>query len=197
MNKFITLKMGVLFVALAILSGCTAIKLIQSAPLIPPEVTFVEHKLGKANRHSLPVTLVLKATNKNDIGLQNVFIQYELFTEGKRFLSGQDIRLSLIPNGDTRIKVPADIIYQDVLKVLGPTAKKVLQKDETIPVLAKIRLYGKPKVYNQTESGELFSFSINTEKVIDVPIPHDQINELSNELKNTAVKKLKKFKSRF
>lgn len=168
----------------ALFSGCTAMKLLESAKIKKPEVKYVNYRIGNPDLQKVPVYLNFNAHNPNEIGLKNVFVSYELYTEGNRFLKGDDIELSLAPNGDTRIEVSAEIIYKDVLIALGPVARKVWFGQKTLPVMAKVNIFGKPTVYNGAEEGGLFSFAYNTTQTVDIPIPQDQIEDAKNKAKD-------------
>jgi len=166
-----------------LLSGCTAIKLLTQSKLQAPELNYVNHEVGRPSTTSTTVNLNFQAKNKNKIGLNNIFVDYEFYTEGKRFLQGKRIELTLKPSASSTIKIPAKVVYKDIIKAVGPVAKKIIARAEHLNVLVKVRLYGNPKVYNKVESGSLFEFSITKEQMIKVPVPHKQINKAVNKAK--------------
>jgi len=180
----------ILLLVAGLASGCTAIRLINSTKLKEPEFKYVDYRPGKATVTSIPVFLKFKAINPNEIGLKNVYVSYELYTEGKRFLKGSDIEIHLAPKGETDIVIPAEVVYKDMFRALGPVATKVVMREKTIPVNVQVKIYGLPTVYNEIEEGGLFQFNMTIGKTIDVPVPHDQIDKAAN----TAIKKIKKSK---
>jgi len=182
-----------LVVCLSSFTGCTAIKIIKSADLVKPTFEYVDHSLGDPTSQMVPIHLNFIAHNPNSIGLKNVFVSYELYSEGKSFLTGSDIPVFLVPNGDTDLVVTAEINYKDLFRAVGPLAKRILRGAKTVPVEAKVRVHGAPIVYNETEEGRLFSFSLSTTRVVDVPIPREKIREARGKVK----KKLRNFKKYF
>jgi hypothetical protein len=177
---------------LLVLSGCTALKLLTSTSLQKPEFKYVSYDMGKPELTKVMAKVNINAYNPNTIGLRNVYVSYELFTQGTRFLKGSDIELQLAPSEDTPIVIPAEIIYLDVFKAVGAVAEKVMRRNKSIPVTARIHIYGKPTIYNEVEAGDLFSFSYTKDITLDVPIPHDEIDKAVDKAADKVKKKLKK-----
>lgn len=192
LSKFILLSLVV-----GLLASCTAVRLIQSTKIKDPTFKYVDHVVGKIKDNKTIVNLNFEANNPNEIGLKNIYLSYELFTEGKRFLKGKNIKINLAPKKTTKIVVPAEIVYKDVFRALGPVAKKILLKHKTLPIKVKVTMTGKPTVYNDVEEGALFSFNLGVNKTVDVPIPHDEIDAAVNKAAKKAKKKLDKLKKYF
>ena len=182
---------GAVLAVLLMVSGCTAVKLIQSAKIVKPEIKYLSHETGTPTLKSTPVYLKFSAHNPNEIGFKNVFASYELFTEKKRFLKGDNIALTLAPKGDTTIVIPAEIVYEDVARAIGPLAEKLLTGKDALDVDVAIKIYGTPTVYNKYEEGGLFSFEYETTQHLNVPIPHDKVDQAKGRAKE-ELKKLKK-----
>jgi len=162
------------------LAGCTAMSLIASTKIRKPDFKYVDYRAGDPELRKVTIYLEFNATNPNKIGLRNVFASYELYAEDNRFLKGNDIALTLAPSGETRVEVPAEVVYRDFFRALGPAAREILSGSKTLPVTAKVTIFGKPTVYTETENGSLFSFSYTTTEIINVPIPRDKIEEFRN-----------------
>jgi LEA14-like dessication related protein len=196
--KFQTLsKLILLSLAAFLLTSCTAIRLVQSADIKDPTFKYIDNKVVKVRDNKTIVNLNFEANNPNEIGLKNIFISYELFTEGKRFLKGRNIKIHLPPNSTTKLVVPAEIVYKDVFRALGPVAEKILLKHKELPVLVKLKISGTPTVYNEIEEGAIFSFKLGMNKTIHVPIPHDKIDKAVNKAAKKAKKELDKLKKFF
>lgn len=88
------LRQMLLFLALTTLSGSTFFKLVRSSKLKPPHFEYARCDLVKVNDRSALLQLTITAQNPNEIGLKNVFVDYELFTVGKPFLEGTNVPLS-------------------------------------------------------------------------------------------------------
>ena len=193
MTRKLLCGLGVLFTALMLASACTAVRLIQSTKIIKPEIKYDRYEVGNPTQKKTPVYLKFSAHNPNAIGLTNVFVSYELYAEKKRFLKGDNVALTLAPKGDTVIVVPAEIIYEDVVKVLGPLAETILRGKDTFPVEVAVKVFGTPTVYNEVEAGALFAFDFATTRSVEVPIPQDKIEHA----KDKALEELKKLKKLF
>lgn len=166
-----------------LITGCTAKRLIESTGISKPEIKYVSYKAERPTSDHVDVTLNFNALNPNRIGLKNVFVNYELSIDGKRFLTGSDIAIILVPDGQTSIQVPAEIVYSDIIKVLGPSALGIWRGNKSIPVVANVTIFGRPTIYNEVESGTFFAFRNSITKVIDIPIPQDKIKEIKDEAK--------------
>ena len=192
LSKFLLLSL-----VLSLLASCTAVRILKSTKLKEPTFKFVDHKIEKVRSKKTVVHLSFDAYNPNEVGLRNVYLSYELFTKEKRFLKGKNIKINLVPKGTTQVVVPAEIVYKDVFRALRPVAEKILLKHKTLPVKVKVKMHGRPTVYNKVEEGALFSFNLNLNTTIDVPIPHDEIDAAVNKAAKKAKKKLDKLKKFF
>jgi LEA14-like dessication related protein len=110
-----------------ILSGCTMARLF-SAKLEKPTFTYLSYELVEVTQGQATVNFVFSAHNPNEVGLKNMLVSYELSVEGKQFLKGNDMNLDLPSKSDTEIKVPAVIVYADLLPMLGSVAERIDRK---------------------------------------------------------------------
>ncbi len=178
----------IVFAATAvILSSCAFFRL-ASLNLKPPSVTDVRCDVKDIGAERAKVEFVLAAYNPNTVGLKNVWISYELFSHGKRFLKGDSIKVNLAPKDTTPLVIPAEIVYREVFRVIGPMAEKALLGDKTLPIRIDAVVTGKPTLYNSQEEGSLISFTVKISRTEDVPIPQDQIDKAKDELKHSLRK---------
>lgn len=167
-----------LFLLLLILfaGACGYAKLASQPQLTEPEFRYVTHNLTEVTDNHAQVEFVVNAHNPNDIGLKNVFVKYELFTEDKPLLKGSDISLELAPQGDTTITVPATIVYEDIIHALGPLLQRIiLQEQYNVPVKIEGVIYGKPTVYDEYGEGSLFSFEWPFSRTENITLPEKEI----------------------
>jgi hypothetical protein len=164
-------KLSIFAMAALTLSACTALRLIHSAKLKPPRVSFVSYRFIGADDTRANLEFTLAAYNPNAIGLRNVNVGYELFHQDRRFLHGGDIAVELKPQDTTRIVVPATVVYREVFKAAGPAAEHLLLDHRSIPVRIDALIAGNPTVYDEKESGGLFQFSLKLSRTENVPIP--------------------------
>ncbi len=197
MNGNHLLKLIFIVSLISFLASCTAIKLIQQTKIVDPQIDFIDYKVGKASDKKVVVNLNFNANNPNEIGITNLFINYELYYQKKRLLKGDNIKLSLSPKADTKIIIPVEFIYQDIFRVAESFAKKLFSSAKTIPILVKVTIFGDPTIYNNKESGNLFSFETSFDQTIDVPIPRDQIKQAEFDAKKKLKHELNKLNSFF
>ncbi|MDC0255201.1 LEA type 2 family protein [Bacteriovoracales bacterium] len=187
MSKLSYLKM--LFFSL-IISSCGYF-LVLTTDIESPKVKYIDHKIKKLTKDDVQVDVNLLAHNPNPIGLKNVFVNYELYMEGKKFFKGENISLALAPKKETKIKLPVKIMYKGIFKSLGPIYKKLVGKAKSLPVEIRAHVYGKPTVYNKYHGGKLFSFNHNEKKIIQIPIPREKMQKKFDKAKDKLKKKAK------
>jgi hypothetical protein len=166
------IRVVILAIILA-LPGCTFTKLLTTR-FEKPTFTYKGAELVEASQDRVMVNFLFSAHNPNKAGLKNITCSYELFVEGKKFMTGNDIPLSLNPYGDTEIKVPATIAYADLFPVLGSVVRLILSGQKTIPITIDAVFSGKPAIYSETGKEELISFETRLTKTADIPLPQDR-----------------------
>lgn len=178
MNKMIyshgIIRVVILAIILA-LPGCTFTKLLTTR-FEKPTFTYRGSELVEASQNRAVVNFLFSAHNPNAAGLKNITCSYELFVEGKKFLTGNDIPLALAPNGNTEIKVPATIAYADLFPVLGSVVRLILSGQKTIPVTIDAVFSGKPAIYSESGKEEPISFETKLTRTTDIPLPHERRN---------------------
>jgi len=155
------------------LPGCTFTKLLTTR-FEKPTFTYSGFELVEASQSTAIVNFLFSAHNPNEAGLKNVTCSYELFVEGKKFLTGNDIPLALNPHGDTDIKVPATIAYADLFPVLGSVVRLILSGRKTIPITIEAVFSGKPAIYGDAGKEEPISFEMKLTKTADIPLPQEK-----------------------
>jgi hypothetical protein len=158
------------------LPGCTYTKLMTSR-LEKPTFTYTGAELVEASQNSAIVDFLFTAHNPNEAGLKNVTCSYELFVEGKKFLTGSDLPLSLNPKGDTEIKVTATISYADLRPVLGSIARRILSGRKTIPITIEAVFFGKPALYGDTGEELPIYFEMRLNRTADIPLQREKRNK--------------------
>ena len=164
--RFILLTLAALILAL---SGCTYTKLITTR-FENPTFTFKGSELVETSRSGAVVNFLFIAHNPNKAGLKNVTCSYELFVEGKKFMTGNDVPLSLAPNGDTEVKVPATIDYADLSPILGSVVRRILSGQKTIPITIEALFSGKPAIYSESGKETPISFERRLVKTAEIPL---------------------------
>jgi LEA14-like dessication related protein len=160
----------VILVLFLTLSGCTFIKL-MTTQFEKPVFTYKGFELVDASQKRIMVNFLFSAHNPNEAGLKNVTCTYELFVEGKKILTGNDIPLALSPKGDTEIKVPATIAYTDLFSGLESVVRRILSGQKTIPITINAVFSGKPATYSEAGKEKYIAFEMRLVKIADIPLP--------------------------
>jgi hypothetical protein len=155
--------------------GCTFTKLMTTR-FENPTFTFAGSELVETSQSGAIVNFLFIAHNPNEAGLKNVTCSYELFVEGKKFLTGNDITLALDPKGATEIKVPAAIAYADLYPVLGSVVRRILSGQKTIPITIDALLSGKPAIYIEAGKETPVSFERRLVKTAEIPLQQERRN---------------------
>lgn len=157
------------------LPGCTFTKL-MTIRFEKPTFTYRGAELVETSQSGAIVNFLFTAHNPNEAGLKNITCSYELFVEGKKFMTGNDVPLTLDPKGETAIKVPATIAYADLFPVLGSVVRLILSGRKTIPITIDAVFSGKPALYSEAGKDEPISFEIKLSKTADIPLPQERKN---------------------
>jgi len=163
----------VILTLILVLPGCTYSKLMHTR-FENPTFTFTGSELVESTQGRAIVNFLFIAHNPNEAGLKDVTCSYELFVEGKKFLTGNDIPLALNPKGDTEIKVPATIVYADLSPVLGSLVRRFLSGKKTIPVTINAVFSGKPAIYSEAGKETPISFEKRLIKTADIPLQQER-----------------------
>jgi hypothetical protein len=155
--------------------GCTVTKLMTTR-FENPTFTFTGSELVETSQNGVIVNFLFIAHNPNEAGLKNVTCSYELFVEGKKFLTGNDIALALDPKGDTEIKVPATIAYADLYPALGSVVRRILSGQKTIPITIDALFSGKPAIYIEAGKETPISFERRLAKTAEIPLQQERKN---------------------
>ncbi len=166
------IRVAVLALTLA-LSGCTFTKLMTTR-LEKPTFTYTGTALVEASQSRAIVNFLFFAHNPNEAGLKNVTCSYGLSVKGKKFLTGDDIPLTLNPKGDTEITVPATIVYTDLFPVLGSVVQLILSGQKTIPITIDAVFSGKPAIYSEAGKEKPIFFERRLIKTVEIPLPQER-----------------------
>jgi hypothetical protein len=158
------------------LPGCTLTKLMTTG-FEKPTFTYTGSELVETSQGRVIVNFLFTAHNPNEAGLKNIICSYELFVEGNKFLTGNNIPLALAPKGDTEIKVPATIAYADLYPVLGSVLRRILSGQKTIPITIDAVFSGKPAIYSEAGKETTISFERRLIKTADIPLVQERRNK--------------------
>ncbi len=171
-----------LFSLAALPAGCTAYKLLHSTKFEAPRIEFYGYVVKRATPKEAEVDFIVLANNPNPVGIKGVSADYELYLDDYRFAAGEAVDVELPPGRETAVTVPVVVVYKELLNVIGPAIERFLSDQNSMPITVKARVYGNPRVYNDTEEGFVPPFQKRITETINVPLPRDEINDAGDRL---------------
>ena len=150
------------------LSSCAFFRLATSSKFKPPTFAYVRCDVKNVTSGKADVEFVLSSYNPNEVGL----------------------KIDLAPKDTSRIVIPAEIVYGEIVRVAGPAAEKILRGAKTIPVRIDAVISGNPTLYDKKEEGSLIPFTVKVSRTEDIPVPQDQINRAKSRAMDAILKKL-------
>ncbi len=168
---------------LLFLPSCTFYKLASTTKLKPPEFTIVGCEIKGISSNYATLDLFVSAYNPNAVGLKNVYLDYELSTQGRRLMKGRDISIELAPLSQNTLAVPSEVEFSDIVNAMGPLLDRILSRQMTIPITVNAVFHGRPTLYNEHEQGSLFSFERRVTKTIELSLSKDDMNKGMKQLR--------------
>ncbi len=157
-----------------ILMSCSSIQVEKYTTVKKPEIKFHQYQIISVNEKKVKIDLLFKVYNPNDIAIDSFFVNYELFVNDKSFIKGLKAKLSLIPKGNSMIKLPIDITYKNLLSSVSSVAGLIAKGKRKLPMAADIEIFGKFKVV------EFIKHDFRFQKKVEmaVPLPKYSINDV-------------------
>jgi LEA14-like dessication related protein len=166
-------------IALLLLLGLSSCALLKTlSHLKTPTFRYQTYHVKDVTVTKTDVDFVFACYNPNDLNLSNVSMDYDLFVEGKKLVAGKGIKVDLKAKDTTRITVPAEVVYKDVIRIAGATAEKIVLDKKSIPVRIDAVLH-----YDN-----VIHFSLKVSQTVDVPLQPVE-EQIKNGVKN-AIHKL-------
>ena len=171
-----------------IIASCSLGKFKALSTFKQPKFEYQKNRVVAVGEKKVDVDLIFDVSNPNDMALDSIFANYELFIKDKSFIKGKDLQLKLIANGKSTVHVPVEVYYNNLLQGTSSVLKSVLNNDKKIPVTADVKIFG------ELEFTHYLSTTVSYNKHIDmsVPVPKKLLNDkLKQKLKSKLKDKLK------
>jgi len=175
-NYSYSIVRAVIVALILVQPGCTLTKLMTTR-FENPTFTYRGSELVETSQSGAIVNFLFIANNPNEAGVKNVTCSFELFVEGKKFMTGKDIPLALEPKGATEIRLPAKIVYADLYPVLGSVVRRILSGQKTIPITIDALFSGKPATYSEAGKETPISFERRLVKTAEIPLQQERKNQ--------------------
>ena len=109
----------------------------QSCSPIPPgfvkkqQIKYIRTDVTRISSDEVSANIVFQDINRDSTSLDNVSVAYQLFMEGQKVATGQDIRFNFKANDTTEFVIPVTVRYLDAFKTAENLTKAVLKGRKT------------------------------------------------------------------
>lgn len=172
-GRFITRDLMFCSLYIFVLASCSLDNIKSMKTFKNPTFEYKNYEVIAVGEKKADLDLIFDATNPNNMALESIFANYELFIEDKSFIKGKNLQLKLTPNSKSVIHVPVEVYYKNVLDSAGGLLKSVLGNDDKIAMAANVTIFG------DVRFTDYISTTVNYNKRIDlsVPIPKESIKD--------------------
>ena len=115
--------------AFLLLAGCSGL---PEGSLKKPIIKYKRTDVTGVNLEKVNANVILSAENPNDVSLDFVSMDYELFIEGEKVVKGDDLKFNFLAKATTEIAVPVEVKYTSVFKTAENLTKAVLSGRKSI-----------------------------------------------------------------
>ncbi|MFD2180424.1 LEA type 2 family protein [Veronia pacifica] len=171
---------------LVLTTGCSSINnalnsaVVASLDLKEPTAEYKSFNIRSVTAKKIALDVILEANNPNNVGLKNLFVDLDVSIEGKRLLKSVNSEIALNASGKSDIRLPIEIVYEELFNSAGAIAGNILRNDSSIPVQLKYRLHGKPTMKDHPISLIPLSVDQESEKTISIPLPEDKVGVIKD-----------------
>jgi hypothetical protein len=159
----------VIALLLLVLPAC-AVTSLMTMHVEPPSFTYKGIEVLAIEKGRIIFDVLFTAHNPNDAGLRNVVCSYDLSVEGKKFLSGQEIALSLARRSDSEVRVPATVAFTDLNAAAGVLLRRLAAGKKTITLSIDTVFSGRPALLTTAEGDKELLFELHQTKTFELPL---------------------------
>lgn len=164
-------KLLFIFGIVSILGGCTFFKMLEHGTMKEPELTFKDYEIADIDLDKLTLRLIFNASNPNEEQIDTFFVDYELFIDEKSAVKGSNLKVNLIPGGESELVVPVVVSYGSLFDTASVLADRLSRGEKEIASRVWIRIHGEilvHEMFGRRKTKEYdYSVNINT----DIPLP--------------------------
>ncbi len=124
---------AVLFATL-IISGCSGL---PEGSLKKPTITYLRTEVTGVSLEKVKANVIFQAVNPNKVSLDMVSMDYQLFLEGSKALSGEGLKFNFLADSTTEFTVPVEVQYSSFFKTAENLTKAVLGGKKTASFTVK------------------------------------------------------------
>ncbi len=133
------MKYSIIFTAiiLLVIAGCMPV---PSDFGKKQEIKYLRTEVTKVTKEKVDANVVFRDVNHTSANLDNVSADYELFLEGQKVASGQNLKFNFKANDTTEFVIPVEAKYLDLFKTTENLAKAIINGKKTVKYQARTRV---------------------------------------------------------
>lgn len=163
-------KTIIILITLLLISSCSFDKLFMSV-LEKPKITFDSVNIKNVTFEKTELDFIYIVDNPNKVGLDYVFMDYEVFLKDRSILKSTNMKYTIKANAETKVKVPIEINFVDFFHSIKNLTNAIIDGEKTIDY----RMETKFRV-----NMKLLKFNIPVVKEGELPLPKIDKNSLDN-----------------
>ncbi len=137
-------------------------KKLKAAAPKKPIVTYDRFEVVSTSFDKTVIDFVYIVDNPNAIGLDHIFVDYELFVKEQSMALGKDIKFQIKAKSKSELRLQAEFNYTKVFKSAAILAKTVIGGEKSVPFTIKT---------NFKVDLKLIKFNIPLTAEGDIPLP--------------------------
>ena len=139
--KRVLLKL-ILVSCVSLTQGCTFMKLVEHSSMQTPKLSFIDYEIIDIGTEEVKFNLYFTADNPNEFEIDTFFVDYQVYIKDHGVAEGYAVKMSLIPEGVSRVTVPMHVSYDNLYGTVGTLAELISQKKKSVDAKIDIIIYG-------------------------------------------------------
>lgn len=124
-----TVRLFAIVAAVLLIAGCSGL---PEGSLKKPIINYKRTDVTGVSLEKVNANIILSAENPNDVSLDFVSMDYELFIEGEKVVKGDGLKFNFQAKATTEIAVPVEVQYVSIFKTAENLTKAVLGGRKTV-----------------------------------------------------------------
>ena len=171
--------------SMLLLQACTASKMLEHGSMAEPTLEYVDYRVADISLDTVKVELIFKAKNPNFHQIDTFFADYQFVIEEKVFAEGKDIAVTLIPEGESELIIPAQTSYSNLFGVAGSLASMIRQKKKELPAIVKLTVHGEYLIADLFGKRITKPYDYSIDIDMNIPLPEVTVDTIGQGIKNS------------
>jgi len=168
-----------------LMSGCTFIKMLEHGTMKEPTLEYQDYEIADIGLDKVSLRLFFKAINPNKQNIDTFFTDYEVFIGDKSVVEGKDLRITLIPEGESTVMVPVELIYSQLFETAGTLAKMLSEGKRKVDTRVHIHIHGEFLIYEFLGKRHTREYSYRVNVDTELPLPEVTVEKVTKAVKGS------------